>query len=84
MTFWEVFVLLCIFVPVAAVYFVALPDLFRRGDLSGGWKVTWMLVILLVPLIGTIVYLMRKPSEAALTAEMEEAVKTAERHLAAS
>lgn len=84
MTFWEVFVMLCIWVPIAAVWAVALPDVFRRGDLTGGWKVTWMLVILLLPLLGTIVYLMRKPSKATLTAELEQAVKTAERHLTAS
>ena len=42
----------------------AVIDVFRRGDLSGGAKAGWAIIMLLVPLIGLLVYYMLRPSDA--------------------
>jgi phospholipase D-like protein len=42
----------------------AVIDVFRRGDLSGGAKAAWAIIMLLVPLIGLLVYYMLRPSDA--------------------
>lgn len=39
-------------------------DNFRRSDHSGWAKAGWALVILIIPLFGTLVYLIARPSEA--------------------
>ncbi|HEU5065587.1 MAG TPA: PLDc N-terminal domain-containing protein [Gaiellaceae bacterium] len=42
----------------------AVIDVFRRGDLSGGAKAGWAIIMLLVPLIGLLLYYMLRPSDA--------------------
>jgi hypothetical protein len=38
-------------------------DIFRRRDLSGGWKVVWILVLCLLPFLGSLIYILtRKPT----------------------
>ena len=65
--FW--FMLIWMFIMVFA-------DIFRRNDLSGGWKVIWILVIFLVPLLGILVYLIMRPKmteqDKQIMAEMEQ------------
>jgi ABC-type multidrug transport system permease subunit len=39
-------------------------DNFRRSDHSGWAKAGWALVILVIPLFGTLIYLIARPSEA--------------------
>ncbi len=61
-TFWETFFLFLIFLPLAMIWAFALMDIFRRDDMSGGWKAIWVLCIFLVPFFGTLVYLVfRRP-----------------------
>ena len=61
-TFWETFFLFLIFLPLAMVWAFALMDIFRREDMSGGWKAIWVLCIFCVPFFGTLVYLVfRRP-----------------------
>jgi hypothetical protein len=43
------------------VWVFALFDLFRRSDLGGWAKAIWLVVIVLLPLIGTFVYLVARP-----------------------
>ena len=50
--FW--FMLIWMFIAVFA-------DIFRRNDLSGGWKAIWILVIFIIPLIGILIYLISRP-----------------------
>jgi hypothetical protein len=38
-------------------------DVFRRGDLSGGSKAGWILLMLILPFIGLLVYVMMRPSD---------------------
>lgn len=64
MTFWQLFVLLLIYVPLLLIWGTALFDVFRRDDLSGAATALWMVVIVLLPVVGTLVYLVRRPSAA--------------------
>lgn len=43
------------------VLFFAIFDLFRRNDLVGWAKAVWLAVILLMPFLGTFVYLVARP-----------------------
>jgi hypothetical protein len=46
---------------VVIVSIAAIVDAFRRSDLTGGVKALWVLVIVILPLIGTIVYVIARP-----------------------
>ena len=53
-----------ILIPVVAIWIIGLVDTFRR-DLPWGRKAGWTLVVVLLPLVGTITYfLFRKPTQA--------------------
>ena len=52
-----------ILVPVLVIWAVGLIDIFRR-DLPRGTKAAWILIVVLLPIVGTITYfLLRKPTE---------------------
>jgi len=36
-------------------------DIFRRNDLSGLWKVIWVIVIFWIPFIGILIYIFTRP-----------------------
>ena len=61
-TFWENFFLLLIFLPLAMIWLFALMDIFRRDDIGGGWKAVWVACVILVPFLGTLVYLIVRPA----------------------
>jgi hypothetical protein len=63
-TFWETFILFLIFLPLLLVWTFALVDIFRRDDIGGGWKAVWVATVILVPFVGTLVYLMVRPKGA--------------------
>lgn len=50
--FW--FMLIWMFIAVFA-------DIFRREDLSGGWKAIWILAIFILPLLGILIYVFTRP-----------------------
>jgi uncharacterized membrane protein len=55
-----------IFFFVASVFFAviwAFIDNFRRHDHSGWAKAVWALVIIILPLLGTLIYLIARPRE---------------------
>jgi DMSO reductase anchor subunit len=62
MNFWDTFWLLLIFIPLLLIWGFALVDIFRRDDLSGWLKAVWVVVVILAPFFGTLVYLIfRRP-----------------------
>jgi Phospholipase_D-nuclease N-terminal/Short C-terminal domain len=63
-TFWETFFLFLIFLPLLMIWAFALVDIFRRDDLSGIWKALWVVVIFLLPFLGTLIYLIVRPAGA--------------------
>jgi hypothetical protein len=64
---------------VLIIYFwlviVALGDLFRRHDLSGWGKTGWLAVVLLLPLIGSVTYLITQ-GRAMADRELQQARRT--------
>lgn len=60
MSFWDFLWLLLIWTPLAVLWGVALADIFRRDDVPGGPKVLWTILVLLLPLLGTLIYLMTR------------------------
>jgi hypothetical protein len=42
----------------------AVVDVFRRGDLSGGAKAGWAIIMLILPFIGLLFYTLIRPSDA--------------------
>lgn len=63
-TFWETFFLFLIFLPLLMIWAFALVDIFRRDDLGGVSKALWVLVIFLLPFLGTLIYLIVRPAGA--------------------
>jgi Phospholipase_D-nuclease N-terminal/Short C-terminal domain len=60
-TFWETFFLFLIFLPLAMIWAMALVDIFRRDDMGGWSKALWVLCIIVVPFLGTLIYLGTRP-----------------------
>jgi hypothetical protein len=75
--FWDTFWLLLIFIPLLFVWGFAVVDIFRRDDLSGWLKALWLVVVILAPFLGTLVYLIFRPPAA--TAEERRAIDAASR-----
>jgi signal transduction histidine kinase len=71
--FWDVFFLMLIYVPLLLIWGFSIFDIFRRDDLSGGWKALWFVVVLLIPFLGTLVYLLTRPPGA--TREERQAIE---------
>lgn len=60
--FWDVFWLLLIFIPLLLIWGFAIVDIFRRDDLNGWLKALWLVVVILAPFLGTLIYLvLRRP-----------------------
>jgi hypothetical protein len=50
-------------IPLLVIWAIAIVDIIRR-DIPTGTKAAWILVVLILPVIGTIAYfVMRKPTE---------------------
>jgi hypothetical protein len=64
MSFWDVFWLLLIWLPLVMMWVFALFDVFRRDDLKGWLKALWVVVVILVPFFGTLIYLIARPAGA--------------------
>jgi hypothetical protein len=57
-TFWQVFVILIVWIPLILLWVFALVELFRNRDGLEGWQVAlWLLGIVFLPIVGPAVYL---------------------------
>jgi hypothetical protein len=81
MSFWEAFVLLMIYVPLLLIWGTSMVDIFRRDDLGGGRKALWLVTVLVLPLLGTLIYLITRPAGA--TQREREAIEAASRDFVA-
>src|SRR5436190_1590300 len=61
MDFWELLSFFLITVPLVLLWCFALFDIFRRHDLGGWAKALWLVVVLLVPWFGTLIYVVMRP-----------------------
>jgi hypothetical protein len=64
LSFWNFFWLLLIYIPLLLVWGFALVDIFRRDDMSGWLKALWVVCVILVPFLGTLIYLLFRPAGA--------------------
>ncbi len=81
MSFWDAFFLCLIYLPLVLLWGFALFDVFDRDDLIGAWKAVWVAVIVLLPFVGTLIYLViRRPGT---TARDRRALDRADRELTA-
>jgi hypothetical protein len=59
--FWQSFFILLIWVPLVCLWISAIIDIIRRHDLGGGSKALWIVLVLVLPWIGTLIYLIARP-----------------------
>jgi hypothetical protein len=75
--FWDIFFLLLIYIPALLIWTFSILDIFRRDDLSGVSKAIWLFIVILIPLFGTLLYLIfRRPGG---TAEERQLIDQANR-----
>jgi hypothetical protein len=55
------FVLWLLMLLLVIVSIAAIVDAVRRSDLSAGAKTLWVVLVLILPLIGTIIYVIARP-----------------------
>jgi hypothetical protein len=82
LTFWDIvwsmvwFALLFMWIMIVISIFA---DIFRRKDLSGGWKVIWIIVIFWIPFIGILIYIFSRPKLTAQDLEMATQAEAAQK-----
>ncbi len=65
---------------MAIFIFISLfADIFRRNDLSGAWKVIWILVLFWIPFLGALIYIISRPKLTAQDLEMATQAEAAQR-----
>jgi hypothetical protein len=81
MSFWEAFVLLMIYVPLLLIWGTSILDIFRRDDIGGVSKALWLFTVIVLPLLGTLIYLIVRPPGA--TQREREVIDIASREFVA-
>ena len=61
---WNWFLFFFIYIPIVILWVSVVIDLFSRPDLGGWAKVGWLAFVLILPLIGSLIYLGVRPTEA--------------------
>jgi len=60
-TIWNTAIVVLVVIPLTLLWLVSLGDTVRRRDLSRGEKVLWLVALVLFPVIGTLIYVYRRP-----------------------
>ena len=63
-TFWDVFWYMAIFflwIMFFWIFISIVADIFRRDDMSGWAKAGWLLLIIVLPLLGILIYVISRP-----------------------
>jgi hypothetical protein len=63
--FWHAIWICFVVIPVVILWVWCLADIFIRHDLTGLKKTTWVVLILLIPWFGALVYLIVRPQHPA-------------------
>lgn len=56
MTFWNLFFLMLIYIPLLVLWVFSLHDLSLRADMSGITRGLWAIAIVFLPVVGMIIY----------------------------
>jgi hypothetical protein len=62
MEWWEFFIVMAIVLPIMVLWLGCILDAITRPDVSGWGKAGWVVFILVLPIIGSIVYIVTRPA----------------------
>ena len=82
LTFWDLvwsIVILFFWLMVLWIFIALFGDIFRREDLSGGWKAIWIIVIFIIPFFGALIYIISRPKVTAQDVQMMTQAEAAQR-----
>jgi uncharacterized membrane protein len=68
--FW--FMLIWIFISIFA-------DIFRRNDLTGGWKAIWIIALVFLPFLGALIYIISRPKVTAQDVQLMTQAEAAQK-----
>ena len=71
--FWFMFI--WIFIAIFA-------DIFRRNDISGGTKAIWIIVLVILPFLGALIYMVMRPKVTAQDVQMMAQAEAANKAVA--
>ena len=60
--FWHALMICLVVIPVTLLWASCLVDIVLRSDLAGWHKALWVLLVLVVPLFGALIYLCVRPA----------------------
>ena len=63
------------------MFIAVFADIFRRNDIHGWAKAGWIILIVIVPLIGILIYMIARPKMTAQDKEMMEQAQEAQRRI---
>ncbi len=61
MSWWQGFLLVALAIPLIVLWVAIVIDLFRRQDLSGLKIATWVVLLLIFPVVSALIYLAVRP-----------------------
>ena len=62
MDWWEIILFVVVITPIIVLWLGCVLDAITRPDLSGAMKVLWILAVLLFPIVGSLVYILVRPT----------------------
>ncbi len=65
------------------IFITIFGDIFRRNDLSGGMKAVWIIVLIILPFLGAIIYMVTRPKMTAQDLQMITQAEAAQKAAAA-
>jgi hypothetical protein len=74
--FWHAILIALVVIPVTILWLGCVFDIFRRHDLGAASTVLWLLAILVVPFLGSLIYLLARPPRITAFAESTQAGST--------
>jgi hypothetical protein len=80
--FWDIFwsmVVFFVWVLYIFIFISIFMDIFRRNDLSGAWKVIWILFLFVIPFISALVYIIARPKVTAQDIQMATQAEAAQK-----
>jgi len=80
--FWDVFwsmVVFFVWVLYIFIFISIFMDIFRRNDLSGAWKVIWIVFLFVIPFISALVYIIARPKVTAQDIQMAAQAEAAQK-----